>query len=261
MQSLAPYRHENHGDHRGHPELMQMLHQSNPNGVRWLLTQRRKGWFQECFGCQAKTEFNYYDANKNRVATSIAESECCERTCCPQCYAFNTDIKSSISQQTLLTVKHPFVCGPGSCKCCKSWRANVQIFSGGEHIGDVTEEWYYCVPKFAVNDAKNGPVFKLHEPTCCAGWCVNCCAAGCCNCKRPFHVFPYSQEKTDGDVMPAGVIMKDEISFKDFILSDAQKFGVTFPETSTPQQRALLIGAAILVNFSFFEGQDDHNDV
>ena len=80
-------------------------------------------------------------------------------------------------------------------------------------------------------------------------------------CGDTFHIFPYSQEKTDGDVMPAGVIMKDEISFKDFILSDAQKFGVTFPETSTPQQRALLIGAAILVNFSFFEGQDDHNDV
>ena len=49
--------------------------------------------------------------------------------------------------------------------------------------------------------------------------------------------------------------MKEEKSMFDALLTDADNFRIDFPRHISAQQRALLIGATLLINFSFFEGQ------
>ena len=83
----------------------------------------------------------------------------------------------------------------------------------GEKIGQIKEGYYYCVPRYTINDAAGNPVYKVHSPTCCNGCCVNICSEGnpcggkgCC--KLAFHIFPYTQDETDNGAPYAGKIVK-----------------------------------------------------
>jgi hypothetical protein len=46
------------------------------------IRQTRRGWFQECLGCQANTEFKYYNADKTQIAHSIEDTNCFCRIFC-----------------------------------------------------------------------------------------------------------------------------------------------------------------------------------
>ena len=46
------------------------------------IRQTRRGWIQECLGCQAQTEFKYYNADKNQIAHSLEEANCFCRIFC-----------------------------------------------------------------------------------------------------------------------------------------------------------------------------------
>jgi hypothetical protein len=53
--------------------------------------QTRRGWFQECLGCEAADEFKWFDLTDGRneqFATSLEESDCCPRMCCGGCHEF-----------------------------------------------------------------------------------------------------------------------------------------------------------------------------
>ena len=159
----------------------------------------------------------------------------------------------------MITVDRPFRCLIGGCKCCCYQEASVS--SGGQELGSMKEDCFYCVPSFKINSPDGTPIYKVHPPTCCAGICMNCCAEGnpCCGkgcCKVPFHVYPADQEKTDGDAPFIGKILKKPKSLAVEILTDAEAFDVTFPDDATAQQKGLLMGSAIFINVNFFEGRE-----
>ena len=69
------------------------------------IRQTRKGWFQECLGCEAQNEFKYY-VDGNQVAYSLDESGFCCRLLCPQVYPLKTFITDAErSPNELLTVE------------------------------------------------------------------------------------------------------------------------------------------------------------
>lgn len=41
--------------------------------------QTRRGWCQEILGCEARTEFNYFNKEQTKIAHSIEEASCCCR--------------------------------------------------------------------------------------------------------------------------------------------------------------------------------------
>mmetsp|Transcript_29515 Transcript_29515/g.41826 ORF Transcript_29515/g.41826 Transcript_29515/m.41826 type:complete len:151 (-) Transcript_29515:70-522(-) len=140
--------------------------------------------------------------------------------------------------------------------CCYQ---EMSVTSGGQELGMLKEDCYYCVPQFSAYE--NGtPVYKIHPPTCAGGMCINCCTEGnpcgkgCC--KVPFWVFPASQEKTDGNAPYIGKVLKKPKSLTTEIFTDANAFEVTFPDGSTTSQKGLLLGTAIFINANFFEEND-----
>jgi len=44
--------------------------------------QTRKGWFQEILGCEAKTEFKFFNSDKTQIAHSLEDTDCFCRMCC-----------------------------------------------------------------------------------------------------------------------------------------------------------------------------------
>lgn len=83
------------------------------------------------------------------------------------------EVKELNTEAELLTVERPCACCVGSCKCCCMQKATVT--SGGQKMGSVKEQCYWCVPTFTLTDGKGQPIYTMHQPTCCGGCCVNPC--------------------------------------------------------------------------------------
>ena len=120
---------------------------------------------------------------------------------------------------------------------------------------------FLSVPRFVIYDPENKPMYKLHNPTCCGGMCINICAEGnpcgkgCC--KVSFRIYDADQNDTDGDAPYLGQILKKPKSVMVELFTDAQAFVVDFPKEATPAQKGALIGTSIFLNAIFFEGQQD----
>lgn len=224
------------------------------------IRQTRRGWLQECLGCEARTEFKWF-VGENQFAHSIEDASCCCRFWLSPCHTFKMEVKELNTEAELLTIDRPCTCPIGGCKCCCYQFATIT--SGGQPLGSIKEQYYYCVPSFKVYDSKQELLYIMHQPTCCGGVCVNCCAEGnpCTRkgcCKVSFRVFPAEQRgNTDGDQPYVGKILKKPKSALVEILTEANAFDVEFPPDATADQKALLSGIAVFINANFFEGDDD----
>lgn len=231
------------------------------------IRQTRKGWLQECLGCEASTEFRWFQKGDTKeenaeFATSVEESNCLIRICCAPNHPFTMTVKELNSDIEILSMDRPCFCPPGSCKCC--CYQEMTLSSGGQPIGSIKEQFYCCVPRFKIKDSEEKPIYKVHQPTCCGGFCVNCCTEGnpcgrgCC--KVAFHVFPADQEETDGDVPPIAKIVKVPKSLGTELFTDADAFDVTFPDGANSTQKALLAGTSVFLNALYFEETDGGGD-
>jgi len=222
------------------------------------MRQTRLGCFQELLGCEARTEFKIFNG-ETQVATALEDATCCCRFFCSPNHPFTMEVKELNTDAEMITIDRPFRCNFSPCKCCCYQEATVS--SGGQELGSMKENCYFCVPMFTVKTAGGNALYKIHPPTCCGGCCVNCCAEGnpcgkgCC--KVGFHVFPADQAKTDGDAPFVGRILKKPKSMAVEVFTDSDVFDVTFPEGASAQEKGILMGTAIFINANFFEGADD----
>lgn len=223
------------------------------------MRQTRRGWLQECLGCEARTEMKYYAADGNtQIAHSLDDASCPLRFCCPSCYPYTTQVKELNTEAELLTAVREFRCPSGGCKCC--CYQEIMVSSGGTDLGGAKEKCYFCVPQFNIYDSSGQDIYIVHPPTCCGGVCVNCCTEGnpCCGrgcCKVPFWIFDISQKGNTGgsDAAMLGKILKVPKSIMTEIFTDANAFELHFPNDASAERKALVAGSALLVNSNFFE--------
>jgi len=223
------------------------------------IRQTRKGWLQECIGCEAVSEFKWFettDGKDAQFATSVEDSSCPARFLCCGCHEFSMVVNEAGTKNEIMTMHRPFACMPGACKCC--CYQTMSFASGGKELGSIEEKYWYCIPRLEIKDGQGNAVYKVHPPTCCMGMCINICAEGnpCCGrgcCKVPFHIFPASQTDTDNGTPEIGKIVKVPKSLKTEFFTDADAFDLFFPQDSSVEQKALLAGTTIYLNANFFE--------
>jgi len=223
------------------------------------IRQTRKGWCQECMGCEAKDQFKFFkEDDKEHFATALEESNFCIRCWCSPCHPFKLAVVENGTNSELLSMDRPCNCCVMSCKCCCYQQASVT--SGGQLMGSIKEQFFCCVPQFKTYDAEGKELYKIHAPTCIGGLCINCCAEGnpcgkgCC--KASLRIYPAAQEKTDGDAPYLGMILKKPKSLATEIFTDANAFDLSFPESANTDEKALLIGSAMFFNANFFEKEE-----
>lgn len=139
------------------------------------MRQTRRGWLQECLGCEAKTEFKYF-IGSDQVFHSLEDASCPCRCCCQPCYPYVMVVKELNTEAEIVTVDRPFSCCVSSCKCCCYQTATIS--SGGNKLGSIQETCWFCVPSLKVFDHGGKQLYLAHSPTCLGGLCVNCCAEG-----------------------------------------------------------------------------------
>lgn len=230
------------------------------------IRQTRKGCLQEILlGCEAADEFKWFntsDGSNTQFATSLEDSNCCMRICCGGCHAFTMEVKEENSGAEILSLERPMACNVGACKCC--CYQTMTFSSGGRALGKIEEKFWCCVPRMMISDYNGKDIYKVHQPTCCGGMCVNCCAEGnpCCGrgcCKVPFHIFPADQADTDNGASHAGKILKLPKSLTVEFLTDSEAYDISFPKDATAEQKALIAGSTIFINANFFEAGNDPN--
>lgn len=213
----------------------------------------RRGWWQEFFCCQTKSDFRYYNG-KELVAKSKEDFAFVCRCCLGPCHAFDMTITDSNSGTDFLEVNRPFRICPGTGKCfCKQ---EATVFNGDDHLGDIQENCWWFVPSFKVMDPEENGVYTIRPPTCCFDMCVDCCPGGKNPCPHGFCMIP-----CDVYPMKDGVVGKDPVAtmakipkqtFKE-CFHEINYYKVDFPDKATTDEKGLLLGSSILINAIYFE--------
>jgi len=246
------------------------------------IRQTRKGWLQECLGCEAQTEFKWFNTTGGdavKVAESLEDSSCC--------VPFDMVAREDGSNDEIFTMKRDLNCPAGPCKCCCFQKMDFNVESTGSYLGSVNEDCYLCVPSITVKGPNGQDVYIISPPTCCGGMCINDCAddgESCCLCTETLYVYkPY--EYNGGEMTPSGKIVKKRTTseilkevFKSVNAFDVNfpedatieenapehatieekamlsgSVDVGFPEDATIEEKALLLGSAMYINTLYFE--------
>ena len=157
----------------------------------------------------------------------------------------------------LFTLDRPFRCKLSPCKCC-CFQEITTLSPDGTKIGSVKESMYLCpVPSFLILDANDEKKYEISTPVCCSGMCVNVCAEGCCNLKIPFYIYPPG-ERQGGEDKILGKIIKEWGGIAKELFKSVGTFSVKFPKDATPEDKAALFAGVMLLDYNFFEPQQDN---
>jgi len=253
-----------------------------------LVKQTMKGCLQECCGCEAKSEYKvsnmdwqYIEGTKLKEGAMtmadelyiIEESNCCVRICCQDGRALTLKVSTGGEPggQPVVEYRKPCgmpVCftihtenGTVDCPCCCLLPQMTAFSPDGRELNKTRYVCDLCmyVPKFMYSEGGTD-IYKIRPETCCGGCCVVCT----CNGGKPQIPF-YFWEGKDFDQMVKGPqggeggtpqILKVWAGLKKECCSTADNFAVFFPPNCTPERKAGLLGATMLVDFVFFEGRN-----
>eukprot|EP00300_Choanocystis_sp_HF-7_P009698 c16583_g1_i1.p1 GENE.c16583_g1_i1~~c16583_g1_i1.p1 ORF type:complete len:237 (-),score=49.73 c16583_g1_i1:68-778(-) len=117
-------------------------------------------------------------------------------------------------------------------------RANMEVISGSsDSLGFILNPFTCCQSVYQVVDLDDKVEFTIAGPSCQSALCCPCC------CVYQLDI------QVDGESV--GHFRKHFTVQECF--SNANKFQVLFPAQATPQQKALLLGAVFLIDFTIFE--------
>jgi len=127
----------------------------------------------------------------------------------------------------------------GELGCCRQADVEVSIPAAGAHdvVGYVVKVWQWTRSEFEVKDKSGQTVLIIKGP---------CCPLACGG-DLDFRVM------TADKVNEVGKITKKWAGIGNEFLTDAETFHLTFPKDLDVAVKATLIGAALLIDFAFFE--------
>jgi len=251
-----------------------------------LVKQTMRGCFQECLGCEAKSEFKVapldfkniedgYKVNdpaKNEEETlyALEKSSFLCRCCWRDGRPFDMQVTEGKEEggQSVVSYKKPCGCplyfdiptnnGDISIPCCCNL-PKVDTHVNGQPTGSSSEYLCDCclyVPKFKY--LENGSIVYILKPeTCCGGFCINCSCSG----KGCIYIPFYFHDKDMQPIVPysdnAPQIRKVWAGWKKECCSTADTFAVKFPDNIDAKRKAALLGMTFLIDFVWFERQQD----
>ncbi|WKX88340.1 hypothetical protein Q1695_008186 [Nippostrongylus brasiliensis] len=191
-----------------------------------------------------------YEANNKYVVKNdkgeqiyyvFEESSCLQRQCCGPHRGFVIHIVDS-SNNEVMRVTRPFKCCGGCCygimACCDCCRRECQVDAPpGRQIGSLKQRLACCASSLDVKDVQDNQLLTIHGPYCCL-------ACGCRDIN--FRVTAPTMGKI-------GKITKRWSGCVREALTDADVFSVSFPMDLDVATKALLLAAALLIDFMEFE--------
>jgi len=208
-----------------------------------LINQQPKGLFLEmCCGCQPETLFNVHNAvDGSQILQAREHSNWCARNFCGTSRPFEMTISTLDGNEIIRYERpfHPARRGGFFCCCCAFCFQVIRVYSGsatanpGKLLGWVRED-YDIRPAFSVFDANDNLRYKI-QGDCCGCWTYT------------MRIHPPDNYDTQiGSIQKRWPgLVKELLNLDNFVAE--------FPGDSTPADRALIMGATILLDYLYFE--------
>jgi hypothetical protein len=175
-------------------------------------------------------------------------SNCLMRQCCsPHCRSFNMDVNNKdyydpgFDGTPFLKFERPFKC---TLLCCNRPELKVRLTEGGQDVvlGKVVNPFQCCDLKMDVYDATDALKYYV-VGSCCQ--CGILCEGPC------FQGASFDIKTPGGDIV--GTLKRVRASFLENVVETVANFSVTFPQNANGPDRALLIGATIMMDYIYFD--------
>jgi len=197
-----------------------------------------------------------------QIMTAKEESTCFQRYCCGPCRELN--LHFTAGEQAYDKGGHELFTMHRPCKipiiCCCFWEfCSPEITTmnkAGDAVGRAVHD-YRCMDKccgknhWRVEDHTQQALYYVQDDICCN---ANCCAPTFCCKVRKFKILDAQQTQEVGYI--------ENIFFcncKRLCFPGADQYRLNFPADATAEQKALLISALMLIEYTMFEHQDDQN--
>ncbi len=219
-------------------------------------------WTEMVTGYETPNRYQVYfknpgDPNYTMLFTCKEMSDYCERNYCSgDTRPFITNIKHMSNmnidndyQSNIFAVMNK----PYKYTCyCLARPEMTGHYKGveGPRFGKIYQPYTYCDPVFHVMNNIGQIIYSITTDCCKCGFC---CRGGC-GMFEPitFHIF--KGENCDSKMinLACGKIIKHSMGIQS-LLSDADNFEVFFPNECSPEEKLTFIGAALMIDYMFFE--------
>lgn len=193
------------------------------------------------------------------------ESTCMMRVCCGRNREFKMNMNGVNAQGqtfTYIILERPFKCTLNFMFCVLNPQ-EITVKNGvGAVIGTVVQDWRcfpaMCFPGFsffykvlgAANDVRW--IVRMQYPTLCNG-CHNLCAPTCFNKVFMIEIFNADESQQVGTMRAVwpGCSLR--------CLTDATNLIIDFPQGISGDDKAMLLGCMMLIEYNAFEKKQDQN--
>ncbi|XP_038060625.1 phospholipid scramblase 1-like [Patiria miniata] len=219
-----------------------------PSGLEYLaeidqlLIHQQIEIFEALTNIDTKNRYAVRNTMGQQVYFVHEESDFWMRICCQSERGYLLHIVDNFGQE-VIRVERPFKWCAGCCwfanaDCC-AWEVNVES-PPGNIIGRVRQNQSPWKPYFDIIDASGNSVLKIRGP-CCA------CQEICCRSDVEFNVLSADEGSEVGKISKQwGGLVREW-------MTAADNFGVSFPRDMDAKVKALMLAAAFLVDYMYFE--------
>lgn len=222
--------------------------------VKSVLVRQKYGLLPNLTGCVRRNKYSVYGLSDSDIIEKQSKifkckekaNICAKQFCGPQCRGFKMDMNhrdyldKDFDKETFLYFSRPF-----KCTMCCFGRPEVEVEwnEGGRRIilGRIKDPQSFCHIKMEVYDAVGAVRYMIQGSGL---QCGVICEAECCT-----HVKLIIKNSSDIEV---GSLSRINSFSKGFCVT-ATDFKITFPLVSTPEDRALLTAATIMLDYMYFE--------
>lgn len=215
-------------------------------------------------GCETRNKYKVAINSGGQQKTLFfckEHSGCCVRNCCtPEMRPFTMKIKhvvcqSDISQEDFThpyaTFKRPFKC---TCCCCNRPEMTGKYEENNQTFGKIVEPCTLCSPEFKIFNKDNTLKYTLNINCCQCGFQ---CRGNYCGRMASCTFEIYNGNATSGSVV--GTVTRRCTGVKN-VVTDADTFIIKFPQDAQPEDKLMIIGAVLLIDYRYYETNGQQED-
>jgi len=218
--------------------------------INQLIVKQKKDMIEVFTDWEAANRYVIMNSVGQQVYFAAEESDMCMRQCCGPQRGFTIHITDNLGQE-VMRVTREFKCCAG-CQCCicgcgKEHCAFEVVVEApvGQVVGKIRQACSSWKPHLKIEDATGNTYARIRGP---------CCFGGICCPTSDFPVLTPGEDATE-----IGKITKQWAGLGAEVFTNAQTFSVEFPMDLDVHQKAVFVGAVFLVDFVYFEQQNNNN--
>jgi len=189
---------------------------------------------------------------KHTLMKGRERSSCLCRACCGDRRSFRMAMETEGKDEDrspVFEMDRPWHCR-WFCFPCSFCTQVINVYSHGRPLGHVRERCWICTPHLNVWDERDTLRYTMvGENMCCR---CSLCSGACCWCIKCCPDFTFSiRDGVSGH--EEGTVTKKFSGVGKELFTNADNYKMKFPPNASPNDRALLVSASVLIDYLYFE--------